>query len=82
MAHTATIAGDDVSPQKPVVTYIATATEYGQGFEFKVLASNARSSEPAGRYQDFEQGKQAIEQKYGIVTWVILYRFLKELTAY
>ncbi len=68
--------------RKPVVTYIATATENGQGLDFKVLASNARYSHGAGRYEDFEEGKQAVEQKYGKVAWVTPYRFQKELTAY
>jgi DUF2958 family protein len=67
--------------RKPPVTSIATATEAGQGFDFKVLASHACSSESAGHYEDFGQGKQVVEEKYKSVTWVTPYRFMKELTA-
>ena len=66
---------------RPPVTYIATATEGVRGFYFMVLASNARHSESAGTYRDFTEGKEAIEQKYGKVTWVSPYRFMKEVTA-
>ena len=68
--------------RKPAVTYIATATENGPGFDFKVLASNARYAQGAGRYEDFAEGKRAVEKKYGKVAWVTPYRFQKELTAY
>ena len=57
MVHTARIAGNNVSPQKSVVAYIATATEYGPGFEFKVLASDERLT--AGQLAKL---KRAIDQ--------------------
>lgn len=62
-------------------TYIATATEYGKRFTFKVLGSRARSSEYAGTFTDFEAGVASVEQKYGKVTWVTPYRFAKETSA-
>lgn len=73
-------ASYNVEKPRPI-SYIATATEQGKYFAFKVLASNATTSEYAGQYLDFEEGKKAVEHRYGNVSWVSPYRFQKEISA-
>ena len=67
--------------QQEQVTYIATATENGEWLEVRMLASNSIYPQHVGRCKTTDECRELVK-KFGQVTWVTPYRFMKEATCY